>query len=311
MFRVLGPAGVSWVGGDGVVAGGRWAPRAAAQWQSPARARASPSEGLPASARPHRRHLMAKAEEAGAVVLPGRRSPRLSAPLDGRPQAGPSSSKSGTFPRLRIPSAAAPDGVLLPPGPRRAPGAAAPASAAAGGPGGRQPASFQPRPLSGRCCCGSCSSATGSRGEGKAATRSEDSVAPRALRAPRAPGKCLNNRMDAGCSGCGKVGRCCRWGCSLGPPGAQHGRAKSRPAPSSGAAVGVPDAPLVASQHSCRAPKTPQLQPAPGSRDAPITRCCLFYFLKKKNHRLPQPPRPPPPPTPPPPAACGVRVRPK
>lgn len=50
----------------------------------------------------------------------------------------------------------------------------------------------------------------------------------------RAPGKCLNNRTDATALvsfGCRKVDCCCDWSCSLGLPGAERSRTKSRPAP--------------------------------------------------------------------------------
>lgn len=65
----------------------------------------------------------------------------------------------------------------------------------------------------------------------------------------RAPGKCLNNRTDAAALvslGCGKVGCCCNWSCSLRLPGAERSRTKTRPEPLEPAA-GPPTLPFLLS----------------------------------------------------------------
>lgn len=168
-----------------------------------------------------------------------------------------------------------------------------------GGRSPKQPVSFQPLPLSWLL------SAPPSGREGAERESGERQRGLGGSAGSRAPGKCLNNRTDAAALvslGCGKVGCCCNWSCSLGLPGAERSQTKTRPAPLEPAS-GPRTLPFLFSTPAVpRKLGSSRLRPGATALPSLAAAAAAAFF----NHRLRQPPPPPPPP-----AASAVRALPK
>lgn len=199
----------------------------AAEWQSRARACVSPSR-LPETAQLRSRHLMAKVEETGAGSRAGA-APRP--PLDSGPRRGLPLKVQELFPGFES----------RPPRPRwgsfrrRSDAARLPALHLTRRPKSRAAGLLpapSPLPAAVRYSC----SREGSGGE-RAGGAGERGLGGSA--GSRAPGKCLNNRTGAAApvgSAAGRWAVAGDWSCSLGLPGAERGRTKTRPAPAAPAA---------------------------------------------------------------------------